>query len=268
LPVADSEIQAALILAEAAAREAGALALEMSRAPIRQWIKGASSPVSEVDIAADDLLKKRLLGATPDYGWLSEETVDDAARLSRPLTWVVDPIDGTRAFLAGRTDWSVSAALVDDGRPILAAVFAPAEDAMYFAALGQGAFCNEQPLSTSLGGGLDRARVAGPRRHLDRLEQLVPQIAPQPRVHSLALRLARVAQGALDAALVSSSSRDWDLAAAALLVHEAHGALTTIAGEPLVYNRPKPVHGALVAAGQQRHRALTELLRGRRAEFH
>ena len=102
MPVADSEIEAARALLERAVRDAGALALEMSRAPLKQWTKGASSPVSEADIAADELLKKALLGASPDYGWLSEETVDDESRLSRALTWVVDPIDGTRAFLAAR----------------------------------------------------------------------------------------------------------------------------------------------------------------------
>lgn len=106
-------------------REAGALAQSMFRTELKKWTKGASSPVSEADIAVNDLLEARLRAATPDYGWLSEESVDDAARLSRRLTWIVDPIDGTRNYLGGHDDWCVSVALVEDATPVLAAVFAP-----------------------------------------------------------------------------------------------------------------------------------------------
>ena len=85
-------------------REAGALALSLFRTDLKNWTKGASSPVSEADIAVNDLLEKRLRAATPDYGWLSEESADDAARLGKPKVWIVDPIDGTRGYLAGRED--------------------------------------------------------------------------------------------------------------------------------------------------------------------
>src|SRR5882757_9774977 len=104
-------------------REAGALALSLFRTELRNWIKGKSSPVSEADIAVNDLLERRLRDATPDYGWLSEESVDDPARLGKRLVWIVDPIDGTRSYLAGLEDWCVSVALVEDGAPVLGAVF-------------------------------------------------------------------------------------------------------------------------------------------------
>ena len=107
-------------------REAGALALSLFRTELKNWTKGASSPVSEADIAVNDLVERRLRAATPDYGWLSEESVDDDARLGKELVWIVDPIDGTRAYLAGREDWCVSVALVEGSSPVLAAVFAPA----------------------------------------------------------------------------------------------------------------------------------------------
>ena len=100
-------------------REAGALAHSMFRTELKKWTKGASSPVSEADIAVNDLLEDRLRSATPDYGWLSEESVDDEARLGKPLVWIVDPIDGTRAYLAGREDWCVSVALVQAPRRCL-----------------------------------------------------------------------------------------------------------------------------------------------------
>src|SRR6202165_2222340 len=88
-------------------RQAGALALSLFRTDLKNWTKGASSPVSEADIAVNDLLENRLRSATPDYGWLSEESADDEQRLGKHQVWIVDPIDGTRGYLAGREDWGV-----------------------------------------------------------------------------------------------------------------------------------------------------------------
>ena len=102
---------------EAAVREAGALAASTFQTALKSWTKDGGSPVSEADIAVDNFLRERLTRLAPDYGWLSEESEDDPARLDAPRVWIVDPIDGTRAYLAGRTDWSISVALVEDGRP-------------------------------------------------------------------------------------------------------------------------------------------------------
>src|SRR5438309_3249781 len=124
-------------------QEAGALALSLFRTELKNWTKGASSPVSEADIAVNDLVETRLRSATPDYGWLSEESADDQVRLGKPLVWIVDPIDGTRAYLAGREDWCVSVALVADASPVLAAVFAPASNEFFFAEIGR-ASCRER----------------------------------------------------------------------------------------------------------------------------
>jgi myo-inositol-1(or 4)-monophosphatase len=242
-----------------AVRDAGDLALTTFNGALRHWTKGKDSPVSEADIAVNDLLRERLAAIAPDAGWLSEETEDDGSRLGKRRVWVVDPIDGTRAYIGGLLDWSISAALVEDGRPTVAALFAPAENEFYTAVLGQGATCNRQRLETS-DGSLAQARISGPRRITEQIAALVPTIIVLPRVHSLALRFARVAQGRLDAALSAGSSHDWDLAAADLLVHEAAGALTSFAGDRIVYNRAEPVHGPLLAAGPSRHRALCDLL--------
>src|SRR5262245_28136753 len=103
-------------------REAGALALSKFGPSGRNWTKGKASPVCEADIAVDELLRERLMGRTPGYGWLSEESADDLSRLAAPRIWVVDPIDGTRGFIAGRSDWAISVALVEDGRPLTAAL--------------------------------------------------------------------------------------------------------------------------------------------------
>src|ERR1700753_3878577 len=115
----------------------------MSRTELKNWTKGASSPVSEADIAVNDLIENRLRSATPDYGWLSEESADDPARLGKSLVWIVDPIDGTRGYLAGREDWCVSVALVEDTVPVLGAVYAPVTEEFFFAGRGQGATLND-----------------------------------------------------------------------------------------------------------------------------
>ena len=196
--------------------------------------------------------------------WLSEESVDDASRLAARYVWIVDPIDGTRAYLAGSPDWTVSAALVENGRPIAACLYAPVTDEFFMAIANQGATCNGAPITTTDGLTLDHARVAGPRSLVDRLLAVQPSLSVVPRVRSLALRLARLAHGACDVAIAGANSHDWDLAAADLLVHEAGGVLTPVGGGAVIYNRPVPRHGVLVAAGRHRHAMLVELFRDER----
>ncbi|HEX3501779.1 MAG TPA: 3'(2'),5'-bisphosphate nucleotidase CysQ [Xanthobacteraceae bacterium] len=249
----------------AAVREAGQLALSMFGKPVKTWTKGeAQSPVSEADIAADNLLRERLGTISPDIAWLSEESVDDAARLEARHVWVVDPIDGTRAYIGGLPDWAVSVALVEDARPVLACLYAPALDEFFAARAGGGATRNGAPIAASRGSGIENARIAGPRKLMERLAAIAPPFATMPRGHSLALRLTRVAQGIFDAAIAGGSSHDWDLAAADLLVHEAGGTLAPVGGGSVTYNRPVPRHGTLVAAGRDRHAALMRLLRDER----
>jgi myo-inositol-1(or 4)-monophosphatase len=258
----DERARLAAILT-AAVREAGALALSLFGTSVRTWTKGQGSPVTAADIAVNDLLRARLAAAGSGIAWLSEETVDEAARRGARRVWIIDPIDGTRAYIAGRTDWAVSAALVEDGRPVAAALFAPAEPAFYAAVAGKGATLDGVPIVADAGTQLDGARVAGPKSLLEELTARGVAIEVVPRIHSIALRFARIARGTLDAAFSAGSSHDWDLAAADLLVHEAGGALTTFAGQPLVYNRADLVHGPLVAAGRARHDKLIALMRGR-----
>jgi myo-inositol-1(or 4)-monophosphatase len=248
-------------LLKSTVREAGALALSLFRTDLRNWTKGASSPVSEADIAVNDLLEARLRAATPGYGWLSEESADDAARLGKPLVWIVDPIDGTRGYLAGREDWCVSVALVEDAAPVLAAVFAPASDEFFFARRGRGATHNGMPVRVTTGTALDFSRVAGPKPLVERLNPSPGEISLHPRIASLALRLCRVAQGRLDAAFAGGNSRDWDLAAANLIVQEADGKMTALTGDAILYNRREVGHGVLVAAGRDRHASIVSHFR-------
>ena len=262
--VGNADLSRDAILLANIVRDAGRLAFSMWRTELKNWTKGASSPVSEADIAVNDLLETALRSATPDYGWLSEESVDDAERLDRRLVWIVDPIDGTRAYLAGREDWCVSVALVEDASPLLAAVFAPASEEFFFAIRGQGATLNGVSVQATTGTAIDFSRVAGPRPLVERLNGAKDDgITHHPRIGSLALRLCRIADGSLDAAFAGGQSRDWDLAAANLIVQEANANMTALSGEAILYNRRDVTHGGLVAAGRDRHASIVSHFRDR-----
>lgn len=233
---------------------AGELARSMFAAGVKSWTKGNNSPVTEADLAVDRFLHRHLTALAPGCGWLSEETADDPARLSARRVWVVDPIDGTRGYMGGKPDWAVSVALVEDGRPILAALFAPVLGEMFTALRGAGAQRNGIPLKAGTRATLDGARAAGPAEALDVLARAAP-ITRLPRGHSLALRLARVATDEVDLAISRADSHDWDLAAADLVVEEAEGRLTTLDAAPLTYNRAEPRHAPLLCAGRALHAA-------------
>ncbi len=231
---------------------AGALALDMFRAGIRTWTKDDSSPVTEADLAVDRFLHDALSAIAPQWGWLSEETADNEARLASRRVWIVDPIDGTRGFMSGAPDWAVSAALVEDGTPIIGALFAPVTGELFTAMRGAGARRNGVLLRTTERDTLDGASAVGPQDTLDILAQS-HSIIRQPRGHSLALRIARVATGEVDIALSRANSQDWDLAAADLLVREAGGQLTSYEGTPVRYNLAQTGHSPLICAGAALH---------------
>jgi myo-inositol-1(or 4)-monophosphatase len=246
--------EAAQALAEAVT-EAGEIALAMLRAGCRNWTKEHDSPVTEADLAADALLRERLRFLAPQYGWRSEESDPVPARRGARV-WIVDPIDGTRAFMRELPDWVVSAALVEDGRPLAAALFAPVTGELFVAVRGTGATRNGVQLAASAAHSLAGARIAGPRTQMAEFEKRGYGIETVPRIHSLALRIARVATGEIDAALASAMSRDWDLAAADLIVHEAGAKFTTSGGARLVYDLPESGHPPLAAAGNVLHGTL------------
>jgi myo-inositol-1(or 4)-monophosphatase len=250
-----------------AAIAAGDMALDDFRpgaqTSARIWSKQGGSPVTEADIKVDAFLKASCAGLLGEAAWLSEETIDDPVRLQRKLVWVVDPIDGTRAFMAGVPDWCVCVALLADNQPVLGVVHAPALGITYEAVAGKGALGNGVRLKVS--GRLENARVAGPKPMLDALTRHLA-FSPQPKVPSLALRLVRIADASLDGGLVSPDSRDWDLAAADLILREAGGRVTNLDNAALAYNRERPVHATLVAAGEALHPALLAAAQQMRAQ--
>ncbi len=182
--------------------------------------KDGGSPVSEADLAVDRYLHERLRALLPDAGWLSEESLDNPARLISPYVLVVDPIDGTRAFIQGDGRWGVAIALVADERPLAAVLHMPALRETFVAVAGSGASLNGAPLRASARAELAGARIAGPKKALEALGKQGFDIVQEPRIPSLAYRLALVATGRLDGAMASTDAWDWDIAAADLLVRE------------------------------------------------
>lgn len=240
-----------------AVREAGALALTFFGRDAETRIKPDGTVVSEADIAVDDLLRARLCGAGADIGWLSEESGDGGARLDRSRVWIVDPIDGTRAFLKGKPEWTISAALAENGEPVLAAVYNPATGEFFHAARGQGAFLDGTHITVRDPVALEGCRLAASSNLLrpGRWETPWPPLETI-WVNSIAYRLALAAAGLCDGTVSLSRKSDWDLAAAHLLVQEAGGIVSTHTGAAINYNRPDPSHPSVVAAGPALHAAL------------
>ncbi|MGH6838931.1 MAG: inositol monophosphatase family protein [Methylocella sp.] len=256
-----------------AARIAGTLALVFFRpgAATSAGIshKAGGSPVTEADYLVDRFLRQRLETLVPEAGWLSEETQDTSARLSKDIVLVVDPIDGTRSFMRGHGAWAIAIALVKQGRPLIGVVHAPALGETYVAVRGEGARLNDTAIEVSklvaLGA---RAKVAAPVFLAEQLREAGLKFELQPKIPSLALRFANVASGALDAGFASENARDWDIAAADLILHEAGGRLASLDGCAIVYNRGDTRHGLLTAAPAQIHaevNAAARLVDGRSA---
>jgi myo-inositol-1(or 4)-monophosphatase len=235
-----------------AARNAGEIALDFFRSGERTRAavdyKSGGSPVTEADYAVDRFLEGALRPTQPEFGWLSEEKTDDLDRLSRRAVFIVDPIDGTRGFVSGDPRWAVCVALVVSGEPILGVLRLPALDKTFAALRGRGATLNGEPIRVSNCDSLENARIAAPQRLLEALMRTGAPIQPQPKIPSLAFRIAQVACGALDVGLASTGAHDWDIAAADLVLREAGGVLYDAVGNAPIYNARDPRHGVLAAS--------------------
>jgi myo-inositol-1(or 4)-monophosphatase len=256
LPARDEDLE----LLEAAVREAGHIARKFYGGDYKQWSKEGGSPVTEADLAVNKYLCDVLTAARPDYGWLSEENPDDPARLSKRDVFVIDPIDGTIAFLKNRPHFTICAAIVTDGRPCCGVVYNPISDELYSAELGAGAHRNGTAIHVGRREALEDCALLGDRTQFAQ--------APWPPMHvqnrnSVAYRLVLVADGSADASVSLTVKRDWDLAAADIILHEAGGFLTDAQGALLIYNRPVTRQSSLVAANPRLHREIVTLLRAK-----
>ena len=246
-------------LLKSAVRDAGALANSYFKQEIQVFKKPDGSEVSDADLAVDAALKLDLTTRRKDYGWLSEESPDDRSRLKHSRVWMIDPIDGTSAFLRHIPEWTVSAALVEDGVPVLGVVYNPASDEFFNAMRGHGAFLNDTQIHASNKPTLDGAKMiaSGGLFKKKIWQEPWPEVTAE-WVNSVAYRLALVACGRGDATISLTGKAEWDLAAAAVIMDEAGGITTDHRGNPHGYNRETPKFPSLVASGKPLHPLLIE----------
>ncbi len=227
---------------------------------VRVWEKGPDDPVTQVDLQLDRYLRHRLLEAYPEHGWLSEESVDDRKRLGKRHVWIVDPLDGTRQFVAGVPEYAISVALVEAGRPVVAGVAVLASGELYTAARGQGAWRDGVRLRVSDDDVLPDARVLVSRNQSARgdFAGLEGEAVLRP-LGSMALKLARVADGYGAGTFTRETRHEWDVAAGALLVEEAGGRITDAGGRVLEFNTPHARFAGVVASNGRVHPRLVEV---------
>jgi myo-inositol-1(or 4)-monophosphatase len=250
-------------LIEEAVRGAGSIARQYYGQKFEVWEKTKDNPVTEADLAIDKYLTERLRNARPGYGWLSEETADDSSRLSAKCTFIVDPIDGTLAFVRNKPHFTICAAAARDGRPFAGVVYNPISEECFSAAAGRGAFLNGAAIAPSTRSEVENCRMLADKGMLNHPAWSNPPNRPWPPMHiesrsSIAYRMALVACGAFDAMLALSSKHDWDLAAADIILTEAGARVTAHSGDVLLYNRQAPLQPSVVAAGPLLHQALME----------
>lgn len=232
-------------------REAGVIARKFFSGENKNWTKSNGTPVSEADLAVDRFLKDNLRPARPEYGWLSEESEDDPARLLARRVFVVDPIDGTAAILSGEPHFTICAAVVDGHDAFAAAVYNPLTDEFFSAVKGGGAQLNGKPIHVSSRTALEGCRILVRPKLTAR-----PMWAfdPWPKMHeedrgSAAYRLVLTAAGIFDASISLTSKCDWDLAAADLIVREAGGCIATHLGEDIRYNFADVLKPSVISSG-------------------
>ena len=245
----------------AIAAEVGAMVHSRWQGDYRQWEKVPGHPVCDVDLAADAMLKERLMALDPEAGWFSEETVDDPERLLGARVWIVDPIDGTRDFLRGKTGWAVSIALAEGGRPLLGVLDAPARGEHWRAFAGEGATRNGSPIRVSGHGTLAGARVPA-----DVLPRADSDLLVVEKPNSIALRIAMVAAGQADLLAAMRWGKEWDIAAAALIAQEAGATVTDVLGRTLRYNSTKGDAFGILATTPAIHEAALARLANRAAK--
>jgi myo-inositol-1(or 4)-monophosphatase len=241
-----------------AADQAGRIAMRFWRAEPKFWEKPGLGPVSEADLAVNAALRETLRRARPDYGWLSEEDADDPARLATRRQFVLDPIDGTRAFLAGEENFAHALAVVEHGRVIAGVVHMPAKARTYAADVHGAATANGvvmQPSAQTLADGA-KLLTTGANMAAEHWPGGLPDFKRSFRA-SLAYRLCLIGEGRYDAMLTFRPAWEWDIAAASLIAERAGAVVSDAKGAPLIFNRPDPrADGVITSATPDLHRAI------------
>lgn len=269
MPASDAED---LALIERAVREAGEIARHYYGKDYRRWSKSRGEPVTEADLAIDRFLRENLERARPFYGWLSEETGRDAARANAPRIFIVDPIDGTTAFLKERPHFSISVAVVENGRAVAGVIYNPILEEFFSAVDANGATLNRVPIAVSNCSAIEGCRILGRQNMFGLAAESPAADSPWGSVQiesrsSIAYRMALVAAGSFDAAIVLSPKHNWDMAAGDIIVREARGRVTSRDGALLKFGGASSIQRSMICAGPALHaRLIVELDRSGLAE--
>lgn len=257
MPENSGESDLALLIR--AAKEAGEIAMRYWRNAPKAWDKPDGGPVTEADMAVNAHLETVLRAERPAYGWLSEESADNADRLAAADVFIIDPIDGTRAFIAGERPFAIALAVAHQGQITAAVVWLPALDKLYTATADGPATLNGMPIAPGPCADADGARVLTGRPSLAPENWHGP--APELDRHfrpSLAYRLCLVADGSFDGVLSFRPCWEWDIAAGALICARAGAIATAPRSQPLIFNAADPRSPGLWAAAPGLHGLLSE----------
>jgi myo-inositol-1(or 4)-monophosphatase len=241
-------------------RKAGAIALELARQGFEVQTKKDRSPVTTADLEVNRLLHEMKETHFPNDGWLSEESPDNAVRLDKARVWIVDPIDGTKAYVNRLPEYCISVGLVHDGAPVLAAIFNPSTDELFTALRGKGLSLNGRPIAPAApADGIARILVSPWEYRAGRWADLDDHVHCQP-MFSIAHALALVAAGRVQATLTIEPENEWDLAAGVLLIQESGGTVADAEGRAFTFNQPTPRFRGVIAVAATAAAELRPLL--------
>jgi myo-inositol-1(or 4)-monophosphatase len=243
-------------------RKAGKEALRFVVDGFETIQKPDQSPVTSADLAVNQTLQSRLMSAFPQDGWLSEESPDGLDRLQKRRVWVVDPIDGTKAFISGEPEFCISVALIELGQPVVASIFNPSTDELFTATRGEGLRLNDAPVVPPAAWNGQHPVIAlnSWERRIGRFTSLEPSANNRP-IRSIAWVLALTAIGRIEAVATLESENEWDVAAGALLIAEAGGTISDGRGHDLTFNRREPRYSGIIATSPSCPDALTKHLK-------
>jgi myo-inositol-1(or 4)-monophosphatase len=246
--------------ARKAAMAAGEILLHYYGTDYEIGSKGKNNPVTIADTEADSAIKTILTHAFPDYGWLSEETVDNDERLGKRRVWIVDPLDGTKEFINKIPEFCVAIGLSDDGEPVVGVSYNPITQEMWWSGRGMGCHLGEHRARVTRTRVLERASVLASRSETARGEwEVFHGILKAVPTGSVAYKLAMVAGGKADATFTRSPKNEWDIASGAALIIEAGGKMTDIDGRPMVFNKKITKCAGLIASNGILHDQLMKV---------
>ena len=232
------------------AKKASAELLKIAKEGFDKEFKSNDDPVTTGDFIVNNILQEEFSKYFPEIGWLSEETRDNEDRLPKELVWIVDPIDGTKEFVMGIPEYSISVALVKEGSPILGLILNPLRDEVFTAVKGKGAFLNGKPIHVKKT--LDeKPSIVASRSEIKRGEfepfENLSKVIP---TGSIAYKLALVAAGKADGTFSLGPKNEWDIAAGCLIIEEAGGRVSDKYGQGFKFNQKNTLVNSIVGTSK------------------